>query len=196
MANWQKLRRKNTINDEIYKRLSGMFQAGKGRSRHDDKINNIDMKYIYTEKTYNVYKEFSRKFSVWVRQNHPEVKHLKDCRKFVDEYLQEMIDKNYSAYSIATYRAALVKLFQRNDFITAPPKRRSDIKRSRQPVEYDKLFLFFISSYLFKVGVNFTIFTANQNNHFNFSPSSFFCSSCLSYHLPFSPFERHLHFFI
>lgn len=140
MGKWAKKRAKNTIKDEIYNRLSTLFEKGNGRSRNVDKRNGVDREYIYSSKTYKTYHNECKRFAVWCRKTHPEVKHLKQCKQYVNEYLEHQISLNKSPWTLTTQKAALAKLFgvDYNSFIGTPPRERSKIKRSRKPVSRDK----------------------------------------------------------
>ncbi len=140
MGRWASKRNKNTVRDEIYDRLTSMLNAGMGRSRHADKIAGISDKYIYSKNTFNTYMRESKYFYNWLRQNHPEVKHLRHGRQYVDEYLSALIaalkedgSPKYSAYTIATKKAAICRLYgiSGTDCISTPVRRRQDIKRGR-----------------------------------------------------------------
>lgn len=140
MGKWAKKRAKNTIKDEIYNRLSTLFEKGNGRSRSQDKINGVDRNYIYSSKTYKTYHNESKRFAVWCRKTHPEVKHLKQCKQYVNEYLEHQISLNKSPWTLTTQKCALAKLFGVDyaSFIASPPRERSKIKRSRNKVARDK----------------------------------------------------------
>lgn len=140
MGKWAKKRAKNTIKDEIYNRLSTLFEKGNGRSRSQDKIDGVDRNYIYSSKTYKTYHNESKRFAVWCRKTHPEVKHLKQCKQYVNEYLEHQISLNKSPWTLTTQKSALAKLFDvdYNSFIGTPPRERSKIKRSRNSVPRDK----------------------------------------------------------
>lgn len=140
MGKWAKKRAKNTIKDDIYKRLNNMFQSGMGRSRNADKKSGIDKNYIYSSRTYKTYHNEAKRFSMWCMKKHPEVKHLNHCKKYVNEYLQAQIESNKSAWTISTQKAALAKLFEvdYNHFIATPSRERKNIKRSRNSAIRDK----------------------------------------------------------
>lgn len=140
MGKWAKKRAKNTIKDEIYNRLSKLFKAGNGRSRNVDKRNGVDREYIYSSKTYKTYHNECKRFAVWCRKTHPEVRHLKECKKYVNEYLTYQISSGKSPWTLATQKSALTKLYGVDyaSFIATPPRERSKIKRSRNPVSRDK----------------------------------------------------------
>lgn len=140
MGKWAKKRAKNTIKDEIYNRLSKLFKAGNGRSRNVDKRNGVDREYIYSSKTYKTYHNECKRFAVWYRKTHPEVRHLKECKKYVNEYLTYQISSGKSPWTLTTQKAALAKLYGVDyaSFIATPPRERSKIKRSRNKVSRDK----------------------------------------------------------
>lgn len=139
MGKWAKKRAKNTIKDEIYNRLSKLFKAGNGRSRNVDKRNGVDREYIYSSKTYKTYHNECKRFAVWCRKTHPEVRHLKECKKYVNEYLTYQISSDKSPWTLTTQKAALAKLYGVDyaSFIATPPRERSKIKRSRNKVSRD-----------------------------------------------------------
>lgn len=140
MGKWAKKRAKNTIKDEIYNRLSKLFKAGNGRSRNVDKRNGVDREYIYSSKTYKTYHNECKRFAVWCRKTHPEVRHLKECKKYVNEYLTYQISSGKSPWTLTTQKSALAKLYGVDyaSFIATPPRERSKIKRSRNKVSRDK----------------------------------------------------------
>ena len=67
-------------------RLQKMTQAGVGRSKHQDKIDDVDYKYIYTWKTYQAYIKHCCYFLDWCKENHG-CKTLKQCRQYVPEWM-------------------------------------------------------------------------------------------------------------
>ena len=117
-----------------------MFAEGKGRSRRDDKKAGIDKQYVYSENTYRTYMREAKHFIEWVRENHPEARHLDECLPYVDEWLQAMINEGKSPYTITTRKSAMAKLFKVDyaAFIGTPPRERAGITRSRAQVEYDR----------------------------------------------------------
>lgn len=140
MGRWAKKKQKNTIKDEIYLRLNNMREAGHGRSRNEDKKNGIDKKYIYSSNTYKTYLREAKKFATWCMKQHPNVKHLKDLKPYVNEYLQSQIDAGMSSWTITTRKAAIAKTLNMDysSFIQTPSRERKNIKRSRNSVTRDK----------------------------------------------------------
>lgn len=121
-------------------RLMEMFREGFERSRSLDKVRGETKNRIYSKQSYITYKNQFRYFSDWVKETHPDVHSIDEARTLVDKYLQYLIDQNRSAYSIATAKAALSKVFQTDatQFIATPIRRRADVQRSRFSVERDK----------------------------------------------------------
>ena len=121
-------------------RLMEMLRAGFGRSRSLDKARGETKNRIYSKQSYVTYKNQFKYFSNWVKETNPDVRSIDEARTLVDRYLQYLIDQNRSAYSIATAKAALSKVFQTDatQFIATPIRRRADVQRSRFSVERDK----------------------------------------------------------
>lgn len=121
-------------------RLMGMFREGFGQSRSLDKLRGETKNRIYSKQSYITYKNQFRYFSNWVKETNPDVRSIDEARTLVNGYLQYLIDQNRSAYSIATAKAALSKVFRTDatQFIATPIRRRADVQRSRFSVERDK----------------------------------------------------------
>lgn len=121
-------------------RLMEMLRAGFGRSRSLDKARGETKNRIYSKQSYVTYKNQFKYFSNWVKETNPDVRSIDEARTLVNGYLQYLIDQNRSAYSIATAKAALSKVFRTDatQFIATPIRRRADVKRSRFSVERDK----------------------------------------------------------
>lgn len=140
---WDKKKRsklKNTLRDDAYRRLNGLYQAGKGRSRRLDKAKKIDSQYIYSSRTYETYKANSKLFINWILKQHPEVRHLKECAPYANEWIESQIISGYSPWTVATRKAAISKLLDIPycDLITTPSRCRAQIQRSRARVERDR----------------------------------------------------------
>ena len=115
-------------------RLQKMTQAGVGRSKHQDKIDDVDYKYIYTWKTYQAYIKHCCYFLDWCKENHG-CKTLKQCRQYVPEWIESR--RNLSASTQKLEVAALSKLYRCRHGRGQKPfrdvetdiRRRADIKR-------------------------------------------------------------------
>ena len=111
-----------------------------GRKKHEDKAAEEGIKpYIYSYETLRGYLKQSCYFADYCKAHH-KVRTLEDCRQYVDEFLQRDIDKGLSSYTIKLRAAALAKLYgcSTKDFILTPPRKRSEITRSRGARVRDK----------------------------------------------------------
>ena len=133
-------KQKNTLHDDVYNTLINMYQLGKGRSRRLDKAKKEDIKYIYSSRTFETYKACGKLFVNYVKRQHPEVLHLKDCKPYANEWIQSQIDAGYSAWTIATRKSAVAKLLgiPYTNLIPTPSRCRVNIQRSRAYVERDR----------------------------------------------------------
>ena len=129
-----------SFNQVGQERLMEMLRAGFGRSRSLDKARGETKNRLYSKQSYVTYKNQFKYFSNWVKETNPDVRSIDEARTLVNGYLQYLIDQNRSAYSIATAKAALSKVFRTDatQFIATPIRRRADVKRSRFSVERDK----------------------------------------------------------
>ncbi|MFR0929882.1 MAG: hypothetical protein ACLSIM_11530, partial [Monoglobus pectinilyticus] len=126
-------------------RLQKMTQAGVGRSKHQDKIDDVDYKYIYTWKTYQAYIKHCCYFLDWCKENH-KCKTLKQCRQYVPEWIESR--RGLSASTQKLDVAALSKLYRchhgrgQKPFkdVETDTRRRANIKRSRGDAVRDKHF--------------------------------------------------------
>ena len=130
-------------------------QDKRGQSKHAEKLANrcraeltgepYEQPHgIFSNGTYDCYKKQTTYFINFIRDKGFDVKHLSDCIKYVDDYFNEMIDKELSAWTVHTRVFALATAFQCkvDDFYLCLPKRcRSDIKRTRQTTKTDLRFI-------------------------------------------------------
>lgn len=139
---WARKRQKPEYRDVGRLRLQKMFKDGFGRKRSFDKFNgNVDNK-IYSKSTFETYKKQYRYFCDYLKENKPEVKTIDQAQASVDDYLNYLMMKDRSAYSISTAKAALSKVFgvPATQFIATPSRTRANIVRSRYEVKRDKDF--------------------------------------------------------
>lgn len=120
-------------------RLQTMFKKGFGTKRSTDKMNDDTRDKIYSKNTFETYKRQSRYFADWLEQSYPEAKTIEQARDYVDEYLLHLIEIGKSPSSIATTKAALVKVYQTDAsaFVETPARTRASITRSRLDVKQD-----------------------------------------------------------
>lgn len=103
-----------------------------GKSKHQDKIRGDAFGKIYSWNTYKSYMKHANYFARYCRDIHG-CHTLKECRLYVDEWLQHRIDNRLSAYTIKLESAALGKLYgcRTTEFIKTPSRKRENIQRSR-----------------------------------------------------------------
>lgn len=80
-------RNKVSLIGQVDARLQKMTQAGVGRSKHQDKIDGEDHKYIYTWKTYQAYMKHCCYFVNWCKEKYG-CKTLKQCRQYVPKWIE------------------------------------------------------------------------------------------------------------
>lgn len=127
-----------------------------GRSKHEDKvqagreydalpfevrrnqtkqeyINNAIRDKIYSSATYRTYAKHNNYFFAYCEEKYPKAKTLEQCRQYCDEWLQKRVDEGLSAYTIATEKAGLAKLYGEpaTNFLNTPSRKRDEITRSR-----------------------------------------------------------------
>jgi len=88
---------------------------------------------IYSYNTHKAYLVKCCAFAKWAKE-HYGCRTLEQARKYVDNYIQDRIDRGYAPSTQKTISNALAKLygFTSKDFIQTQPRRRVDITRSRQ----------------------------------------------------------------
>lgn len=90
---------------------------------------------IYSTSTLDTYMKETGLFLDFVDASRADVKHLEGCRPFVKPYVDAMMARNLSAWTIHLRVAALASMFhcRMEDFegVTLPLRRRADIKRTR-----------------------------------------------------------------
>lgn len=143
MGRWDKKKKKYTLRKDMQGRLDSYLKNGKNSSRDRDKNSKEDLtkNKIYSYVTYKNYKRSCYKFADYLYKNHKEVRQLKDLKiKHVNNYLQYMVVKGYSAPTINSAKAAIAKLMQisSKEFIETPRVQRKDITRSRGEAMRDK----------------------------------------------------------
>lgn len=132
--------KKKTYRHTFKTRLQEMYEVGKGSKRSFDKSNGDTKDKIYSEQTYRTYRKQFGYFADWVTKTHPEATTLEDTHEFANEYLQTLIDREISPYTIATVKAAMAKIYgvSSASFMKTPERERSGIKRSRFDVKSDR----------------------------------------------------------
>lgn len=113
-----------------------------GRPKRPDKADGSYRKYIYSWQTYRSYMKQLGLFARWCKLQH-NARYLKECRQYVKEYMETRSE--LSVWTRKLDLAALQKLYQeyspedgQKPFeITLQPRKRENIKRSRQQAVRD-----------------------------------------------------------
>ena len=133
---------KKSLHQQAYEKMKGMQAFGE--SRHEAKKKGTDKDKIFSYKTYQTYWQQIQYFIRWVQQCHPECTTLKKACKYVNPWLQSLVDQGYSPWSVHTACAALCKLYgiDKDDpkRFRPPTRHRADIKRSRGVAARDRDF--------------------------------------------------------
>ncbi len=121
-----------------------------GRSKHNDKKEGVTDQYIYSYKTFKTYNEQCYDFLTWCRGSEAVLQDLgrkprtlEECKKHVNSYIKECIEKGHSPYTIKLKISALAKLYgcKATDFgVKTPSRERKNITRSRGEKVRDKNF--------------------------------------------------------
>lgn len=135
-------RYRKDLHKQAYEKMKSMQAFGE--SRHEAKKNGTERNKIFSYKTYETYWQQTRYFIKWIQEHHPECRTLKKARKYVNPWLQYLVDEGRSAWSVHTACAAICKLYaiDKNDpkRFRPPTRHRADIKRSRGVAVRDRDF--------------------------------------------------------
>lgn len=117
------------INETLRQKMSP------GTSRELEKKDGTDHLHINSYKSFHTYKDQCDYFAKWIQREHPEAKTMKYARPYYNEYMKSLEAKGYSASTLHTANAALMKLYDIKktdiDFYKAPVRHSEDFVRSR-----------------------------------------------------------------
>lgn len=120
--------------NKLEKELLNVLESKKafGESRHLAKQNRTDQEKIFSYNTMNQYKRIATDFANFVNEKNPKARHKNQAKKYVNDYLESLQEKNYSAWTIQNYNAGLTKIFGENlCSIELKKRNRETIRRSR-----------------------------------------------------------------
>ncbi len=137
--------KKNNLNHECINALKRQIKYGESKyeAKQRAKKEALDrgeqppknVKGHYSCGTTKTYEKHTKHFIKYCLKEHKsEIKHYSDCRKYVEEYLQNEIDRGLSASTVHTRACAVcssydIKLADLD--IKLPPRLREDITRTR-----------------------------------------------------------------
>lgn len=125
-------RQRHDVSHDIYCRLNRAYTLGRGRDRHKDKKKGEDVKFIYSTRTYETYREQGKFFATYAKSM--GCKTLEQAREVVPGYLQSLIAEGKSGYSVRTAASAIGKIYGVNygTFgVEMPNRKRSEITNNR-----------------------------------------------------------------
>lgn len=120
------------LSHDIYCRLKRAYGLGRGRDRHRDKKAGEDVRFIYSTRTYETYREQGRYFAAYAKQK--GYKTLDEAKEVIAEYLQMLIDNGKSGFSVRTAASAIGKIYGVNYGafgVEMPNRKRSEITNNR-----------------------------------------------------------------
>lgn len=143
-------RRKKNLNQQVRSVINKKLALGESRhkakeekreecrekgEKYDNKVDGI-----HSYNTLQTYRTEALKFADYIRENHPEIKQLKDISK---EHAKEYFDKNkdQSNYSLSTKMAAINKVYDldlNKKELDIDNRDYTKISRSRSEREHDK----------------------------------------------------------
>lgn len=136
---------RGSLKSQFYDVLNAKRNDRPYDSRHKAKLEKVDKEYIFSEKTLKNYKQSCGKFAEWARATHPGkiTRTMESAEQFVPEYLNYMIDKGYSAYTVAATAAAIGKAYGKSYTeygVEMPTRSAQNVKRGRSYSTCDKRF--------------------------------------------------------
>lgn len=123
------------MNPKLVKEIENNLnqRSAYGQSRHEAKRDGSDKEKIFSKQTMKNYKQFGKQFAKFVYEQAPTCRHIKQAKKYIDPFIQSLIDKNYSPYTIKSYKASLSKIYG-GDYCTVqtPARERKNITKNRE----------------------------------------------------------------
>lgn len=107
-------RKRPSLNHQLWSRLES--KKAIGEKRHDAKAlaraNGTKVETIHSYNTYEAYKQASKRFASWLKEEFPEIKNIKDVDKDIGSlYIRARAESGKSAYTYSQDIAMLNKIF-------------------------------------------------------------------------------------
>lgn len=107
-------------------------KASYGQSRHKAKLDGTDNEKIFSKQTMKNYKQYARQFAKFVYEQNQNCRHMKQAKKYIDPFLQSLIDSDKSPYTISSYKASLTKIYgQGCSTVEVPVRERKNITKNK-----------------------------------------------------------------
>jgi len=128
-----KIEKANQVRNEKYEKMKS---EGIHVELEDVKVTKkeVVLEGIYSFQTFEDYKKTSLQFVKWLKENHNDVKFIRDSHGLAAEYLQSLVDRGLAATTISSQGSALAKLFGKPAAtfgFNFPEKKQKDIKKGR-----------------------------------------------------------------
>ena len=134
-----KINKEQLLEAQIVKHLNEISKIGE--SRHEAKQVGEASPFIFSIKTYEAYKETMKALASYCLQQHPEIKNISDCKKYVPEYIEKIIKDGYSSYTQKSRLAGFRKFYDdRFEDVYTESRKRSQIKRGRTDTANARIF--------------------------------------------------------
>ena len=138
-----KMSRKKTPSPKRQVQTALKKQTRFGESKYQAKLDRAPderaPRGIFSFGTHDTYVDQGETFLKWARVEHGE-KYLDGAEQYAPEYIQILVDKKHSAWTIQLGRAALRKIYENQDLakdVQLPERKKMDITRSRGPKPSD-----------------------------------------------------------
>lgn len=106
-------RKRASLSHQMWQRLEEIEDIGMSRhfQKQIDKGLGVKSNHVTSYNSYNAYKNASKQFAKWLKQEHPEIKFLKDVTKEMGiSYIQYRKDQGKSAYTYSQDLSCVNKL--------------------------------------------------------------------------------------
>lgn len=141
-----------TIRQQLRMELYKQFEAGKGQSRHQDKINrgqHAIYDKIYSNNSLHTHISRADQFANWVKETHPEIRKIKDItHDIAGEYLKHQQNgRNLSAWTISADLGMINRILIAQGHWDKPivkrdyglhSRRQDEVRHNRAANEYQK----------------------------------------------------------
>ena len=135
-------RKRPSINHQLWSRLESLKAMGESRhqAKQIAKSNNTNVKTIHSYNTYSAYKEASKRFSNWLKEEFPEIKDINDIDKDIGAlYIRARALEGKFAYTYSQDIAMLNKIFDfglTKKYCGVANRRLADITNNRSDNGY------------------------------------------------------------
>lgn len=131
-----------SMTHQVEQALLSQLRIGSSRHAAKEDEKTYSPKGIFSYGTLETYLREGCSFAKWAKEAH-RCNTLEKARPYIEEYIQNGIDRGLSSATLCTQRAAICKLYGISAdtlHIQLPERRRADITRSREDAARDRGF--------------------------------------------------------